>query len=310
MEGAPGATHNIDDPSWAKAKDIVDTFGGIAFQGKGIIPSILRHQGIEPPEWMKGIETASNKPEVTTALGLFGGMRGMTPPILAKAQKFLELEEQGVHPASIWKQTGIRRGAEGELKFEVPDFKTPMMEVDKTNTTVGELLPNHPIFEHYPELKNLDVMQTAPKGNGRFSATEQGMPFIEIPKGGPDRHAILMHEVQHWIQHHEGFARGGNPMEMMRAAAKAYPEYFEQGGLKNYELSPTLVNRFNAAADKAYRDLAGETESNVVANRLRARDETRYPGITEKEIESVGMGTTPDKQIVLPQRGRQGFGIQ
>ena len=66
---------------------------------------------------------------------------------------------------------------------------------------------DHPeLYKLYPELRNVTVRSDASAGtDGSISGNT-----IKIDPTAPDHLGTLLHEVQHWIQGKEGFAKGGN----------------------------------------------------------------------------------------------------
>lgn len=82
-------------------------------------------------------------------------------------------------------------------------------------TTLGELVRDAEVFDHYPQLADVKVEMMKPgiPGNGHITVGSDGKPVIRVM--GADRisahklRKLLGHEWQHWIQEHEGFASGG-----------------------------------------------------------------------------------------------------
>jgi hypothetical protein len=135
-----------------------------------------------------------------------------------------------------------------------------------TSAPLSKIL-NHPeLFEAYPELKNLRVI--ADKNYEDAGAVFTQGTIKMGPKAAKDP-GILMHEVQHWIQEYEGFARGGAPKKVGDTAK-------------------------DQAAWENYRRLAGEVEANNTEARLL---------LTEKERREMAPWWTEDvkrrNQIVM-----------
>ena len=72
----------------------------------------------------------------------------------------------------------------------------------------------HPeLFKAYPELKDVKVERLSPilssMGiNGQFMASQNILQLGKMTEA--QAKSVMMHEIQHWIQTKEGFARGGN----------------------------------------------------------------------------------------------------
>lgn len=144
--------------------------------------------------------------------------------------------------------------------------------------TVGALLHHPDLFAAYPELSKVKV-QVLPnmKGLGAYSA---GANVINIraptdypTTGDGSLKSVLLHEIQHAIQGHEGFARGGNSTE-----ARELPEFEDtlrqymaknEGRLPSWTyVEPGPEQMEQLAAREVYRRLAGEVEARNTQRRL------------------------------------------
>lgn len=139
-----------------------------------------------------------------------------------------EMEGAGKDAKAIKMATGWERGADGKWRYEIPDSKlSDMTDVDGKGTMVkrheedmlwtsgklGDVVDAPELFKAYPELKNVrletDTMMNDLPSNGEFSPSTN---TITIHSDNLKYlNSILNHEIQHAIQHIEGFARGGNP---------------------------------------------------------------------------------------------------
>lgn len=139
-----------------------------------------------------------------------------------------EMEGAGKDAKAIKMATGWERGADGKWRYEIPDSKlSDMTDVDGKGTMVkrheedmlwtsgklGDVVDAPELFNAYPELKNVrletDTMMNDLPSNGEFSPSTN---TITIHSDNLKYlNSILNHEIQHAIQHIEGFARGGNP---------------------------------------------------------------------------------------------------
>lgn len=138
------------------------------------------------------------------------------------------MEGAGKDAKAIKMATGWERGADGKWRYEIPDSKlSDMTDVDGKGTMVkrheedmlwtsgklGDVVDAPELFKAYPELKNVrletDTMMNDLPSNGEFSPSTN---TITIHSDNLKYlNSILNHEIQHAIQHIEGFARGGNP---------------------------------------------------------------------------------------------------
>lgn len=195
-----------------------------------------------------------------------------------------ELEKKGYAPLDIKLQTGWERGADGDWKYEIGDVRIKQSALNKiisnneemfddlelaeerpelfqTEFKLGQFVnAKNDLFKRYPDAKNIDVIIHPLAGlaegdvrGGFYPSTNT----IEIYLKGMDVDAIdvedleytLNHEIQHYIQTVEGFAKGGSPTSFFSDLQDEDANYLDW----HYKL---------------YRHLAGETEARNVEARM------------------------------------------
>jgi hypothetical protein len=116
--------------------------------------------------------------------------------------------------------TGWERGADGEWRYEIPDFKSINKEVynslhggETYNTVklpalIGE---NNDLFKSYPQLREIDAARNNINDRGVFSPDGNGQITINERLTSLSAKSTLIHEIQHAIQDIEGFAQGTSP---------------------------------------------------------------------------------------------------
>ena len=198
----------------------------------------------DAPAWMEFVNGAIGdfykgvNPNVETDLPqdpelMFIGEKGATA--LDKAQEATtrldnlsvarEMEKAEKDAKSIKMATGWERGADGKWRYEVMDAKlkeTLTIEGKEHKRDEVEMLwrsgkladhvDNPALFDAYPELAEVridtDTMVGDNVSNGEYNSRTK---TIKIHASEPkDLQSILNHEIQHAIQHIEGFAKGGN----------------------------------------------------------------------------------------------------
>src|ERR1700747_430291 len=110
-------------------------------------------------------------------LGSFAGVNAKNAPkeMLDVAEK---METAGAHPQDIWESTGVFRGADGKLRYEIPDDKAALdlqhfdkayvSKTDPANHLYGipdetqglklEYILHHPeLYKAYPSLKDIEI---------------------------------------------------------------------------------------------------------------------------------------------------------
>lgn len=159
----------------------------------------------------------------------FLGKRALTADInsLENAKAAVE---NGTDPEAVRQETGWFKGVDGKWKFEISDKDAVIDEwawsdvTDRNgeeNKFLGHLLKHPKLFRAYPELRNLMVKihidENGTPGGTFYKKSDPtfyfdgSQSYIEVEASNIDEFKeILMHEIQHYIQHKEGFAVGGN----------------------------------------------------------------------------------------------------
>lgn len=135
--------------------------------------------------------------------------------------------------------TGWEKGVDGKWRYEMPDAKikdtidvgggniVKRFEEDMlwTDGRLEDAVDAPKLFEAYPQLKNIkihtDAVMNDMPSNGEYNPQTKTITIHadELKY----LNSILNHEIQHVIQHEEGFAHGGTPEQVERDfnAAKA-----------------------------------------------------------------------------------------
>lgn len=178
---------------------------------------------------------------------MFGGEMGAAEADKAEEKtyrmdnlKVAEEMERGKKDAKAIKlATGWERGADGRWRYEMPDAKikdtidvgggniVKRFEEDMlwTDGKLEDAVDAPKLFEAYPQLKNIkihtDAVMNDMPSNGEYNPQTKTITIHadELKY----LNSILNHEIQHVIQHEEGFAHGGTPEQVERDfnAAKA-----------------------------------------------------------------------------------------
>ena len=107
---------------------------------------------------------------------------------------------------------------DGKLRAEIDASKAGVrcgvLQKDKP-IKLGELLDFAELYEAYPDAKDITVVledKTVKDAGGYFSPWRNAIHlFTNRTKGADSLKSGLLHEVQHWIQHEEGFINGISP---------------------------------------------------------------------------------------------------
>lgn len=180
---------------------------------------------------------------------MFGGEKGAAEADKAEEKtyrmdnlKVAEKMERGKKDAKAIKlATGWERGADGKWRYEMPDAKIKdMKDIGGGNIVkrfdddmlwndgkLADVIDAPGLFEAYPQLKDVridtdDIMNDMPSNGGYNAKTNTITIHADELKY---MNSILNHEIQHAIQHIEGFGKGGSPEQMEKEFKAAQDEW-------------------------------------------------------------------------------------
>lgn len=261
----------------------------------------------------------------------FAGQKA-TGADLGKMADAVRMDKEGKSSTDIWDETGWVKGADGKFRFEIDDSKAKMLIKEGMGVArLSEYFDHPALFKQYPGVKNIWVAldinkELAPRGEYKTTAQDIGQSIkagegiISVDAQNHEQaKSILLHEIQHFVQEQEGFARGGNlenaptidmdklsairteinqlnidPYKIQNKKLGGYPlQKYEIERLKKWEEltakeDEILSNRLQPY--EAYRRLAGEAEAREVQNRMGWSAEQRaiippsWDGISEKDL--------------------------
>lgn len=195
------------------------------------------------------------------------------PDKIADAVMARMMESQGRSAAAIWRTTGFLRGADAKWRTELSDKGAKLVGLDKLFVNPHQTFPlkeilHHPkLFEAYPNLEYVDVQALTNEkgrleGGASFSPYENKVSLGYIPEGmaaeglGGDHLSMLMHEIQHWIQSVEEFARGGHPdlpeLRMSENLQRLMKQELARAHREGWaDMSAPVINRIEQLRDLA-----------------------------------------------------------
>lgn len=227
-----------------------------------------------------------------------------------------DMEKNKKKDKAIKAATGWERGADGKWRYEMPDvvLRDPKEWVNKKTLTLSDIVekPNdlfkeYPeLFDAYPKLKDVKIQKGRAKMGGSYydnTITLNLGGIREAIKYDLDIHykiatrllkRTLVHEVQHYIQHEEGFAKGGSEQFVRDAIKDEFEKVIKQiRGLRAEgkedeakalaERNKALYNAYSNEKDsyKNYKSLSGEVEARNVSARLKMTPEERRKTLAE-----------------------------
>lgn len=150
---------------------------------------------------------------------------------LQTLQRAQNMEREGKDADTIWNETGWTKGRDGKWRFEIPD------ELDKVNlenlTDEGtqylkDVYDNPALYAAYPDLAYVLVQTSNELGKDTNGAVAGDSILLNLQKlDDKDMPVTLIHEIQHLIQHKEGFASGGAPSAANRLAERLRDKNFD-----------------------------------------------------------------------------------
>lgn len=137
---------------------------------------------------------------------------------LAEAER---MEESSATPEDIFEATGWLKGEDGKWRFEIPDnldkINLDLLRINE-HMRLEDLYENEALFEAYPFLRNVMVSEEdMQEGSVGRLDVENEIIFLNanmLAEGDQKLKNSIVHEIQHLIQKHEGFAMGGNPADV------------------------------------------------------------------------------------------------
>lgn len=227
-----------------------------------------------------------------------------------------DMEKNKKKAKAIKVATGWEHGADGKWRYEMPDvvLRDPKEWVNKKTLTLSDIVekPNdlfkeYPeLFDAYPKLKDVKIQKGRAKMGGSYydNTITLNLGYIrEAIKSGWDIYykiatrllkRTLVHEVQHYIQHEEGFAKGGSEQFVRDAIKDEFEKVTKQiRGLRAegkedeanalVERNKALYNAYVNEKDsyKNYKSLSGEVEARNVSARLNMTPEERRKTLAE-----------------------------
>lgn len=162
--------------------------------------------------------------------------------------KAAEMFDAGVDEREIYNRTGVFKGADGKLRYEILD-ETSTINLDRFGEEELRLedFLNHPkLFETYPTMKGIRVDKARDDAayRGAFLPTSQRI-FLSGDLSPEQMRSTLLHEAQHAVQDREGFS-GGSSASMSLDQARDFADNI-------FASTDAKATRYNAQSfDQAY----------------------------------------------------------
>ena len=210
----------------------------------------------------------------------------------------------------VRKETGWFLGYDKKWRYEISDNDAVMKRAIKEGetTTLGDILEHPKLYAAYPFLKDVTI------GGRILAGSTEGLvargimgPRIEINTVKPSQRSAdlqkstVMHEIQHLIQHFEGFASGGNPDQLGNIEKQEVEKKLEQAS-QMYQIA--VKEKDKEKLDQAVKQLE-QLPVKGLSREDKFRLYTRLYGEIEARNTSTRIDYTEfDRKEVSPERSQ------
>jgi hypothetical protein len=294
----PAIAGYLEGPTLPTAKQVGGFAKDVATGTYEPFYNVARGQGTlgEVLETASGTAAASLPFEVPEgSLRIFGGRTAKNfPDDLANeaSRVFNEAVTRGnLSPEealrTTWEETGVWLGDDTGALFEIPNqdmrFTAPAAEwVGKPNAAYSgdsfrltDIVDFPSLFEAYPSLRNTEIrVQPGQGAGGSFDGTDNVLNLTEgaFSSGEDELRNILLHELQHGVQAHEGWSGGANDSWLAgynrTTEGNRVPGYF----YPNDPYLQDLAKEYNKALQEYADGLPGHTEKSLTDEYYRIHD--------------------------------------
>lgn len=173
----------------------------------------------------------------------------------------------------------------------------PLGDKNLANLKLGDIFDHPELYRYYPEARNIKIgrIPSTDKSNkiASFNNKENKLKLRTFSTDEESLRSTIIHELQHFVQKEEGFARGGSPDEFLRPHLKGFDSFEDKVKLADRKVEiyqnrlaidpndtnvqallarakaerDMLDDALNEAYDDYYR-LTGEKEARDAQNRL------------------------------------------
>ncbi len=227
-----------------------------------------------------------------------------------------QMADSGMDMEKIKLATGWEKGGDGKWKTETADnwvFSMAFQRLEPDDELpFGNCISNGMEFlSAYPELRNYTVRIASPvemqNADGMFDreGEEIVLKYGDLPK----MKSVLIHEIQHWIQDKEGFARGGNLQTGAGLAASgtyssteladAYRKFHDNVKLLPGELYENIGRVLHDDSFRNFRDVlnedigtiwGGEDALSLMRNAYDSSNQENFMSVYNEALERAEKG--------------------
>jgi len=256
-------------------------------------------------------------------LGIMGGTLAKDGP--TKYEKALKLYKEGKSDQEIFDGSqayldvdvlGTGRAYKDAFRFEMPTANSKLNDKqvfdgrmegfrsvrrdddygavpinDAPFARLEEILDFPELYEQYPEIKDLRVARINEFG-GAFYDSERDYIGVADQLNNQQFQSSLLHEIQHWVQHKEGFPTGGSRQSIQNQLA--------------YLMEVEDPELLKGPARDLYESLYGEAEARTVQKRFLDAEEAKLSPLVTRRKEAPDGDISMDERDALD-RGEEGL---
>jgi hypothetical protein len=217
----------------------------------------------------------------------------------------------------IWKETGWNPLMDGQWRFEINDLPAKLLKIRTSLQTefgadpmkvikLRDILDHPELYKHYPELANYRVIYDPKVQDGSLGFHEGSTNSIGLTSRGlmlekAELKLLFLHEVQHAIQKFEGFAPGGEKLDI-----RVDNETYQRTLKRELEAGRAPADAESRALFAGYKAIHGEMEAGIVEQRARLLKtrvgpdgQPRYEGKDVPPYESAALHPYDNRSVPL-----------
>jgi len=224
-----------------------------------------------------------------TTTRIFAGKRAASRTGEKRRSAITEAEslfEQGFKNRDVYERTGVFKGADGKLRFEIDDSAASVLDAPLPNTAMRleDYLTHPELYELYPSMRGMPVDFKQPKdmdgAGGTFSPSNQR---ISLAMNDPEKmRSTLLHEAQHAVQDREGFSGGSSTTDnYSKTQAKDFSDnLFSSSEAKNmryqYESFNNQYDQIRPLYQVQYIDKLNNLSRKAIEGRAKPAEIIRF----------------------------------
>ncbi len=180
---------------------------------------------------------------------------------------------------------------EGFRSVERDEYDGARSVNDAPFARLEDILDFPELYQQYPEIRDLDVARINEFGGAFYHPIENYIGVADQLDNESFQSALL-HEIQHWVQHKEGFPKGGNTENIQNQLA--------------YRMEGADPEMLKGPARDLYESLYGEAEARAVQRRFLDPEEAKLTPVLTRQREASDGDVSMDEMDAV-ERGEQGL---